>query len=66
MGDMGFSGGFETMNDGRDKEGWLHIVSALCYPLQAKTLIGRQLAIGVIFVSSRYPFPRQDTRLTVI
>jgi len=29
MGDMGFSGGFETMNDGRDKEGWLHIVSIL-------------------------------------
>ncbi|RDB27710.1 hypothetical protein Hypma_003304 [Hypsizygus marmoreus] len=24
MGDMGFSGGFETMNDGEDKEGWLH------------------------------------------
>lgn len=26
MGDMGFSGGFETMEAGADIEGWLHMV----------------------------------------
>ena len=51
MGDMGFSGGFETMHDGQDKEGWLHIVSSVGYSLHMSTLTSPQLAIGVIFVS---------------
>jgi hypothetical protein len=27
MGDMSFSGGFETMEAGKDKEGWIQVVS---------------------------------------
>jgi hypothetical protein len=26
MGDMSFSGGFETMEAGKDKEGWIEVV----------------------------------------
>jgi len=27
MGDMSFSGGFETLEAGKDKEGWMEVVS---------------------------------------
>lgn len=29
MGDMSFSGGFETMAAGKDTEGWMEVVSAM-------------------------------------
>ena len=28
MGDMSFSGGFETMEAGKDKEGWIQVVGS--------------------------------------
>lgn len=30
MGDMAFSGGFETMSAGKDTEGWMEVVSPPC------------------------------------
>jgi hypothetical protein len=29
MGDMSFSGGFETLEAGKDKEGWIQVVGLL-------------------------------------
>lgn len=53
MGDMSFSGGFETMEAGKDKEGWIQVVgpSELRYWLFIYFL--SQLSIGVLFVGSR-------------
>ncbi|KAL1676329.1 cytochrome P450 [Schizophyllum commune] len=55
-GDIGFSGGFETMLAGEDKEGWMEMasfVSLSCYG----THVALQLGMGVRFVSAMGQVP---------
>ena len=53
MGDMSFSGGFETMAAGKDKEGWIQVVGPPRCDIGHQLIFLSQLSIGVLFVGSK-------------
>ena len=53
MGDISFSGGFETMAAGKDTEGWAELVRSSAWVSQMPFNVSLQLRTGTAFVSGQ-------------